>query len=384
MTPTAIDRDQLIRDRRWFHRHPELGFEEHQTAGYLLESLAGLDVQVSPGVAGTGIVVLVEGRKPGKTLLVRSDMDALPIQEENESDFISEHPGKMHACGHDGHMAILLGVIRHFAAHRDSLSGTLKFVFQPAEEGPGGALPMIEAGVLDHPQVDAAIGYHLWSELPVGTIGARVGPIMASSDRFTLTIEGKGGHGALPHRSTDAIIAASHTVVALQTLVSREVSPLDPAVVTVGTLKAGDRHNIIASRAVLTGTARSFSAHVRDSLPKRLERMVQGVNMGLGCSCQLEWVREYPAVVNEARMTQLVREAVGRAGFVFEEMEPVMAAEDMSYFLERVPGCFFFIGCGNPDKGITYPHHHARFDLDEDALLIGVQVVTEAILGYLA
>lgn len=376
---------EIVSNRRDFHMHPELGFEEVRTAGRLVELLRGYGLEVETMV-GTGVVAYLRGAKPGKTLLVRADIDALPVQELSTHDYRSTHPGKMHACGHDAHMAILLGVAKVLASRQHELAGTVKLVFQPAEEGPGGALPMIEAGVLENPKVEAAIGFHVWNNLPVGQIGVRSGPIMANTDQFDLFIEGKGGHGAMPHLSVDAIAVAGQVISALQTIVARNVSPLDSAVVTLGKIRGGDRHNIIAQTVELSGTVRSFSKTVGEMLPRRIEEVVAGITGALGASYRLEYERTYPATVNDPGMTELVRraaaEVVGEEQVI--ECEPSMGGEDMAYFLREVPGCYFFIGTANAERGLDNPHHHPGFDLDERGLPIGAKVVVQAIYDYLA
>lgn len=376
---------EIVAHRREFHMHPELGFEEVRTAGRLVEILKGYGLEVETMV-GTGVVACLRGAKAGKTLLVRADIDALPVQEIAGHDYRSQNAGKMHACGHDAHMAILLAVAKTLSRHPEAFAGTVKLVFQPAEEGPGGALPMIEAGVLESPRVEAALGFHVWNSLPVGQIGVRSGPIMANTDQFDLVIEGKGGHGAMPHLSVDAIAVAGQVITALQTIVSRNVSPLDSAVVTLGKIRGGDRHNIIAQTVELSGTVRSFSQALGDVLPRRIEDVVSGITQAMGATYRLDYKRTYPATVNDPGMTELVRQAatkvVGEDKVV--EAEPSMGGEDMAYFLKEVPGCYFFIGTANHDAGLDNPHHHPSFDLDERGLPIGAKVVIRAILDFLA
>ncbi|MFP5501702.1 MAG: M20 family metallopeptidase [Candidatus Sericytochromatia bacterium] len=376
---------EVVAHRRAFHRYPELGFQEIKTAerlAALLREIPGLEVET--GVAQTGLVALLRGGHPGRTLLVRADMDGLPIQELNESDYASENPGVMHACGHDAHMAMQLGAIKLLAERRSELHGNVKFVFQPAEEGPGGAKPMIEAGVMENPHVDHAIGYHIWNGLPVGTIGVTNGPCMANTDVFEIEVSGKGGHGAMPHLSVDSVVVAAHLVTALQSIVARNVDPLERAVVTVGTVNAGDRHNIIAHRARLTGTARSFTPEIGKLLPERVGAIAEHVCAAFGATCHLDYQNVYPATCNDEAMSDFVRAAaakvVGPERVVVAK--PSLGGEDMSYFLDAVPGCYFFIGSSNPDKGIDVPHHHPEFRIDEDALPIGTAVIAQAVLDY--
>lgn len=385
MTPALAE--ELVALRRDFHRHPELGFCEVRTAervAALLAEIPGLEVQT--GVAETGVVALLRGGKPGKTLLVRADMDGLPIQELRDVPYKSTIPNVMHACGHDAHMAMQLGAIRLLAERRDALAGNVKFVFQPAEEGPGGAKPMIEAGVMQNPTVDAAIGYHIWNWLRVGQIGVTEGPCMAHTDTFEIHIQGKGGHGSAPHLSVDSVVVAAHVVTGLQSIIARNVDPMEQAVVTVGTVKAGDRHNIIAHSATMTGTARSFSPEMAKLIPERVKAISEHMCQAFGAKCHLEYRNTYPATVNDPEMCRRVwasAEKVVGAGQVVTAT-PSMGGEDMSFFLNEVPGCYFFIGSANPEKGIDVPHHHPEFDIDEDALAIGTQVIVQAVLDYLA
>lgn len=385
---TAALEAELVATRRDLHRHPELGFEETRTAGVVAGRLGDLGIEARTGVAGTGVVGVVSSEpspgEPRRTVLLRADMDALPIQEENDHEYRSTVPGRMHACGHDGHTAILLGVARLLV--EDPPPGNVVLVFQPAEEKPGGARPMIEAGVLADPPVDAAIGLHLWSNLPVGTVGTNPGPLMAGASEFRLTIKGRGGHAALPDQAVDAVVVASHVVVALQTLVSRETSPLDSAVVTVGSIHGGTTFNVIAERAVLEGTVRAFEDDRREALRDRIAALAQGVAGAMGAEATLEWTPHYPATVNDPAMAALVaREAAVVVGEenVFTDIR-TMGAEDMSYFLRAVPGCFFFVGAANAARGITAPHHNPRFDIDEAALPIGAEILARAARAFLA
>ncbi|HEY3227271.1 MAG TPA: amidohydrolase [Planctomycetota bacterium] len=365
----------VVAIRRDVHRHPEAGFQEKRTAELIERKLsaAGIDHR---RIAGTGILATIRGDKPGKTILARADIDALPVTELNEVPYRSQVPGMMHACGHDGHVAAALGAAAILAKRRDRLAGTIKFMFQPAEEGPGGALPMIEAGVLDKPKVDAAFAMHMWNDLSVGQIGARSGPVFASADEFTIKIVGKGGHGAAPHQTIDPVVAAAHVTLALQTIVSRKTHPLKSAVVTVGQIHGGVRHNIISDTATLNGTCRALEKPVRAMIQKEIRAIAKGVAGALGAKVEIEWRDGYPPTVNDPKMTELVRaaaaEVVGAKNVVAQDI--TMGAEDMSYVLERVPGCYWLLGSANPKKGLDFPHHSARFDFDESSLPIGVEV----------
>lgn len=377
---------QFVETRRAFHRIPELGFEEHETAALVVEKLRALGLEPRTGVGGTGVVALIAGAHPGRTLMLRADMDGLPIEERTGLPFSSTHAGRMHACGHDAHIAMLLGAAEILLERRNEIRGAVKLVFQPAEEGLAGARAMIEDGVLADPPVDAAIGCHIWNTLPVGRVGVREGPLMANSDRVRITIEGQGGHGAMPHLSSDAIVAAGHVVTALQTVVSRRVSPLDPAVVTIGTISGGYKNNVIADRVEMDGTVRTFDEDLWRAMPGQIETVVAGICAALGVRGMVEYTRGYPIVVNDPEMTALVRGAargaVGEERVVYPEQS--MGGEDMSFFLRAVPGCFFFVGSQNATKGATKPHHHPEFDVDEDALPTGVKVLVASALKYLS
>jgi len=368
----------VVAIRRDVHSHPEAGFKETRTADLIERRLGAIRVE-SKRIAGTGILATIKGAKPGPTMLVRADIDGLPVTELNDVPYRSKVAGMMHACGHDGHVATALGAATVLAGRRDKLAGTIKFMFQPAEEGPGGALPMIEAGILDKPKVDASFAMHMWNDLPVGQIGARPGPVFASADEFTVKITGKGGHGAAPHQTIDPIVVAAHLTLALQTIVSRKTHPLKSAVVTVGQIHGGVRHNIISDTATLNGTCRALEKPVRAMIQKEIRAIAKGVAGAFGAKADVEWRDGYPPTVNDPKMTELVRaaaaEVVGESNVIAQEI--TMGAEDMSYVLERVPGCYWLLGSANAKKGLDYPHHSARFDFDEESLPIGVQVWTK-------
>jgi amidohydrolase len=379
---------EMVEIRRRIHRRPELGMREVETAELVASQLEKAGLEVRRGVGGTGVVGLLQVPSPRRegALLLRADMDALPIQEENPHlDFASEVPGVMHACGHDGHTAILLAAARVAAARREQLPGHVKFVFQPAEEGPGGALPMIRDGVLEDPPVSAAVALHLDSDQPVGSVGVKAGPMMAAADEFCMKVVGKGGHGAYPHQAVDAIVAASHLVVALQTLVSRNTDPNAAAVVSIGTFKAGHNFNIIAEEAELTGTLRTFEPAIRDHLKTRLHDLSQSITSAMGARCEFQFKDGYPPVVNDERMTamlvEVASELLGKDHVTTDLVS--MGGEDMAYFLQEVPGVFFFLGAGNPDKGIVHPHHSPHFDFDEEAMPLGVELLLRMVERYL-
>jgi amidohydrolase len=377
--------EELVATRRDLHAHPELGYQERRTAGIVAGRLREMGIEVREGVAETGVIGLLRGARPGPTVLLRADMDALPIQEASEVPYRSQAPGVMHACGHDGHTAILLGTARVLAAQRERLPGAVKFVFQPAEEGGAGADRMIAEGALADPTVEAAFGLHMWNDGPIGAIGVREGPMMASADAFDLTVQGRGGHAAGPHRTIDPILTAAHMIVALQSLVSRETDPLQSAVVTVGRIQGGDIRNVIPDHVLLQGTVRAFDAALRQAIPQRLERMVRGVTEAFGGAYELAYHFGYPCLVNDAAMAEVVRAAarpvVGDEHVLVAPQ--VMGAEDMSYFLQQVPGCFFRVGSANAERGLTRPHHNPGFDFDEAALPIGVEVLAGAARRFL-
>lgn len=377
--------EQLVADRRHFHRNPELGFREHDTAAYVAERLRTLGIEHQSGVAGTGVVALIKGAHEGRVVLLRADMDALPLTEETGAEYASQRPGAMHACGHDGHTAIMLAVAEVLNQRRDELQGTVKLVFQPAEEGPGGAKPMIEAGVMEHPHVDACFGLHLSNNHPVGEIVVQGGPVQASADEFELTIQGVGGHGASPHQTVDPIAIGASVVTELQRIVSREVDPLESAVVTVGSFHAGTKHNIIARKAELQGTIRALSPQTRELLHKRIREIAVGVAEAHRATCDARINALYPVTVNNEQMAEFAR-AVAQRVVAPEKVvsaRPIMGAEDMSFFLNAAPGCFCFLGSANRERDLCHPHHSPLFDFDEACLPIGVELLSELAISYL-
>ncbi len=357
--------------RRDFHLHPELGFKEVRTAGIVAKELQALGLEVSTGVGKTGVVALIEGSKPGPTILLRADMDALPIVEETGAEYASRNPGVMHACGHDGHTAVLLTVAKMLHAMRDELPGTIKLVFQPAEEGDGGAEGMIADGVLENPKVDVTLGLHVWNEQPVGWLGIAPGPTMAGTEIFKVRVSGKGGHGAIPQLAVDPILAGAQIVSALQSVVARNVAPLKAAVVSVTTFHGGEAFNVIPPHVDLTGTIRTFDLEVRELVLRRFDEIVNGVAEGLGCQAKIEHIRMTPALINDAKTAQV---ALNVARRIFPKSEittsgPItMGGEDFAFMMEKVPGLFIFVGSANAEKGLNYGHHHPKFDFDEAAL----------------
>ena len=384
--------DELVPDliamRRDLHEHPELAFEEVRTSGIVVQRLKSMGLEVQTGIAQTGVVGLLRGgaSKPGaKTIAIRADMDALPIHEMNDIAYRSTIDGKMHACGHDGHTSILLAVADMLNKRREELPGNVKFVFQPAEENIGGAEPMIKGGAMQN--VDGIIGLHLISDYPLGRVGVRAGPVFASADRFILTVKGKGGHAAMPETTVDPIVISAYIVTALQTLISRETSPLNPAVITIGIIKAGTAFNIIPESAEMHGTMRAFDKEHRRKLIRRITEITQGIATSMGGSCVVDVIDGCPPCVNDVKMTEFVRAAaiatVGEQEVDASDDVMTTGSDDMACFLEAVPGCYFIVGAKNEAKGANYPHHHPRFNIDEDALPIGVEVLTRAAMDFL-
>jgi amidohydrolase len=374
--PTEVAAE-VVATRRDLHQHPELGFEEHRTSALVADRLRALGFDVHTGIGKTGVVGVVTGTRPGKTIMLRADMDALPIDEENEVPYRSQAAVHMHACGHDGHVAMLLGAARVVMSRRDEIAGTVCFLFQPAEEGKGGAKAMVEDGVLERFGIERAYGLHLASAHPTGQVGFREGAFYASSDSIEITIEGKGGHGASPHLSVDPIYVAAQFVVAVQQVVSRQVDPIEPAVVTIGAIHGGTTHNVIPSRVQLLGTVRAFDAGVRGKMAERIERVLRGVCESSGATYRFEYLWRYPVTSNDVEQTRYARALAERVagGERVADVPKLMGAEDFSFFAERIPACFFTIGSnGGPNS--AWPHHHARFDIDESALQTGVRMMT--------
>ncbi|HET9341293.1 MAG TPA: amidohydrolase [Candidatus Eremiobacteraceae bacterium] len=377
IAPPAEIIDDVIRWRRLIHRRPEFGFEERETSALVERELraAGIDVK---RVAGTGIVATLTGAAPGKTLALRADMDGLPIHERPGLDFASEVPGAMHACGHDGHTAMLLGAAVSLARERSKLRGAVRFLFQPAEEGPGGAQPMIEAGALSSPDVDAVAMLHVWPTLPVGSIGLRAGAMTASCDDFDIQIGGRGGHAGYPHNAVDTIPVAAEVVGALQTIASREIDPLKAVVIAIGRIDGGYRRNVVADKTTLQGTIRCLDENVRRSVPERIERIVAGICAAHRASHGVELVHGYPSVHNDAPLTQRVMaiaREVPQVASVVELEVPTMGAEDFAYFAQVVPGCMIRLGCASPDDPQPASLHSPEFNLDERALATGVALL---------
>ncbi|HEY7125424.1 MAG TPA: amidohydrolase [Ktedonobacterales bacterium] len=375
----------LIELRRDLHQHPELAMEETRTAGIIAEQLRASGLEVRTGVGNTGVVGVLRGGHPGKTLAIRADIDGLPVQEENDLPFKSKIPGKMHACGHDGHVAIGLTVADILARHSQDLHGNVTFLFQPAEERIGGAQPMIRDGALKNPDVDAVIALHLWSGLPVGQVGVRAGATFASADGFTIKVRGRGGHGAMPHQAVDPVVAAAQVVLGLQSLVSREISPFNPAVVTIGSIHGGTAFNIIPDFVDMQGTYRTFDENDRAFLTRRIPELAQNIASSLRASADVEMSSGCPPCVSQEDMTALVQRAAASAVGAknVRDDQLTTGSDDMAFFLNAVPGCYFVVGTQNSEKGYDAPHHSPRFKIDEDGLPVGVEVMVRATLDFL-
>ena len=382
----ASIRERLVEDRRDFHRNPELAFQEHRTAGVVAERLDSLGWNVRTGVGETGVLGQLEGSGGGPTVLIRVDMDGLPVQEPMDRPYSSQVEGLMHACGHDGHMAVGLAVADLLSQRRNHLKGNVKLAFQPAEEIASGAQKMIDDGAMRNPKVDRTLSFHLWSGLPVGQVTAQPGPIFSSADGIRLTIKGKGGHGGMPHLSVDPILISAHVITALQTILSREIAPTETGVLGFGTIQGGTAFNVVSDTVELAGTIRTLDDSVRDYILRRVEEISSQVAQAMRGACEFTHVVGVPPVVNDEEVSKLVTDVaqtvVGTENVV--TITPLQLGEDVTLFLRQAPGCFFLVGCGNAAKGITAPHHSAEFDIDEDSLPIAAQIMTEATLQYVA
>jgi amidohydrolase len=372
---------ELIRWRRDFHRHPELAFQEHRTSATVRRFLERLSLPVR-ACAGTGLIGVLQGMPGGKTVALRADMDALPLIEEGAKEYLSENAGACHACGHDGHMAILMGVAELLSRRKREFQGKVVFLFQPAEEKlPGGARPMIDEKALDG--VDAVFGLHLWQGLPTGTVACTKGAMMANTDEIKITVIGRGGHGSVPQVAVDPILVASHLVVNLQSIVSRNVDPLRAAVVTIGKIESGSAPNIIPSQASLYGTVRTFDREIQSLIERRLGEIVPATCQTFQATGALKYDHGYPAVVNDDAMRDLALEVAGRTlgETCVKDIDPVMGGEDFAYYLQKVPGAFLFFGMGD---GMGFPHHHPAFDIDEKALPQAALLMSSLALEYLS
>ncbi len=372
--------------RRDFHKHPEIGFKEFRTAGIVAQELNKLEIEVTTGVAETGVVAIIEGGKPGPVVLCRFDMDALPIAEETNADYASVNEGMMHACGHDGHVAIGLSLAKILHKNRDELAGTVKMVFQPAEEGMGGAQRMVDEGVLETPKPDYSIGLHLWNTMPVGQFGITTGPIMAAAETLNIKIFGKGAHGAKPNEGIDPIVAAAQIILGLQTIVSRNVDPKDNTVISVTAIHSGTAFNIIPPELEIMGTIRTYSPETRELVLKRIEEVVTGIASSMQCDSEITITDITPIVNNEEKLTKRIQN-LARDLFSDENVvtdERTMGSEDMSFLMEKNPSCFIFVGSKNIEKGKVFGHHHPKYDFDEEALKNGLALISATVFDLLS
>ncbi|MHA6261500.1 M20 family metallopeptidase [Sporosarcina sp. CAU 1771] len=377
-------KDEVVKWRRYLHERPELSFQEVETSQFVYDTLKEMGNLELSRPTKTSVMARLIGAKPGNVLAIRADMDALPIEEENDVEYASKNSGVMHACGHDGHTAMLLGTAKILSRFKDEIAGEVRFLFQHGEEQlPGGAEEMIDAGVMD--DVDFVIGAHLWSPIEVGKVFTVGGPLMAAADIFTITICGKGGHSALPHTTIDSLAVGMQVVNNLQHIVSRKTDPFESLVVSVTKFTAGTSHSIIPETASIVGSVRSFDKEVREATPKYMEEIVKGVTAAHGASYVLDYQWGYRPVINDEKVTSIIQETIvdvlGEESLISQN--PMMISEDFSAFQQKAPGCFFLIGAGNQEKGITYPHHHPKFELDEDALNIGVEIFVHAAFRFL-
>lgn len=379
-------KDKLISIRRDIHAHPEIGLQEKRTASLIAEILQEYNIEVEKNIGGTGVVGLLRGKYPGKTILLRADMDCLKIKEENDVEYKSEYPNLMHACGHDAHVSWLIGAAIILSDLKNKIHGNVKFLFQPAEEGAGGAEKTINSGVLENPKVDAVVGAHVWPNIDAGKIGIKTGSLMAASDNFKIVIHGKGGHGGQPHKCIDPIAIACEIYMAFQTIISRKVDPTEPAVITIGKFNAGSAHNIIPEKAELEGTIRTLTYEVRDKIPDIMESIIKGISIANGSEYEFEFNPYHAPVINDHHMTSLVGSAVakilGHKNIIMVD-KPTMIGEDFSNFEEKVPGTFFWVGTYNPKKGIVNSLHNAEFNIDEDIIYKAAAIFAECSLLYL-
>ncbi|MDO7905268.1 M20 family metallopeptidase [Paenibacillus sp. JX-17] len=375
----------MVSWRRYLHQHPEVSFHEQETSAFVAGKLEELGLEVRRNVGGHGVLAVLRGGRPGPVVMLRADMDALPIQDEKDCEYRSLKDGAMHACGHDGHTSILLGTASYYSKIRDQVEGEIRFLFQPAEELlPGGAVQVISDGVLEG--VDVIYGIHLWTPIPVGNAASLAGPIMAAADDFYIEITGKGGHGGMPQVTNDSVVAGSALVMQLQSVVSRSVDPLKPAVLTIGTIQGGSAQNVIAETCRLSGTVRTFDEDTREVMKQRVHDMTSHIAASYGTRAEINYIMGYPPVVNDTgEAARFFKEAVDVFGSEHVVESPqLMPAEDFAYYLRQRPGCFMFVGAGNPDKNAIYPHHHPKFDFDEDAMLHAVKLFIAMTDSYIS
>ena len=381
----ALAQDSVIAHRRWLHAHPELSGQEKETAAYIADALRNMGLDPIENVGGYGVVAVIEGHKDGKCVGLRADFDALSIQEETGLPFASENPGVSHACGHDMHTAMLLGAARVLVGMKEEIAGTVKLIFQPSEENAAdsGAKRMIADGVLEKPRVDAIFAQHVSPSFPTGAIAFNPGAMSASSDRFFITVKGKSSHGSEPESGVDAVAIGAQVITALQTIVSRNVSPLDSVVLTIGKVTAGSRYNIIAEECVMEGTCRTLNPKVQEQLPARMEAIVKGISESMGGSYEFRYVKGFIPTMNAPEEFELVRDtAQTLIDNVIILKKTAMGGEDFSFFAREIPGAFYWLGCQKADAPF-YPLHNNRFAPDEDAMKVGMEVMISSALAYL-
>lgn len=382
--------EQIVTWRRCFHEIPELGLDLPKTSALVAQELTAMGIDIQTGLAQSGVVGLIRGNKDGPTFALRADMDALPVTEETGVPFASKHPGRMHACGHDAHMAMLLGAAKLLMEHRLKLRGNVKLIFQPGEESPGGAAPMIAAGVLDNPKVEAILGLHIgaiFKDMPAGTIGLGYGPLMASLDRFYIKVIGRGGHGAMPEIAVDPIVITGVLIGALQQLVSREQKSTHPLVLTIGRVQGGSTYNVIPSFVELEGTVRTTREEERCRISQRMEQIVAGITSALQGSYEFRYDFGYPPLITDKAITTQVKNTARQLfgpDAIVQLTEPTMGSEDMAYYLEQVPGTFVFLSGANLAKGIVPLHHSPQFQIDEDVLYKGTALMAASALDWLS
>lgn len=371
--------------RRDLHQHPEVSFELPRTSKIVADSLRSFGYRVTEGIGRSGVVGLLESQNPGSVLMLRFDMDALPMQEENDVSYASLNPGKMHACGHDAHTAIGITVAKLLAEHKDELFGTLKFVFQPAEEGDGGAEAMIADGVLSNPIPDYVLGIHLWNDKEIGWVGISDGPVMSRSDVFSVSVQGKGGHGAVPQNTIDPILASAHIITALQSIISRNVPPLESGVVSVTRIHGGTAFNIIPEKVIFVGTLRSFTPKVYDLIIQKFTSLIQNIAKAFNCKAEISYNEITLPVINDPNLSEKFRKIVKEMDF-FKEIDSqfrTMGSEDFSFFVDKIPGCYILIGSANQEKGLVFGHHNPKFDIDETCLPQAVALLCQGSLDLL-
>ncbi len=370
----------LVKLRRTIHSNPELGFQEWETSKLVQEELAALNLKVTAGIAKTGVCALID-KGFEKTIALRADMDALPVEEQSDAVYKSCKKGVMHACGHDAHVAMLLGAAKIITLLKDDLKVNVKFIFQPSEESKGGALPMIQEGILENPKVDGIFGLHVNPYIPTGFLGYKEGVLMAAADRISIEIRGHGGHGAAPHQSVDPVVIAAHVILALQNIVSRQMDPVEPVVVSVCSINGGSSHNVIPDKVELVGTVRTIDPNIQKTMPDKIRNIVKGITSSFGADFSFDYQYGYPALHNNKQMVEVVRQAgyevFGRQR-TLSVAAPSMGAEDFACFSSKVPGAYFFLGA-RPQKGEVYPWHNPRFDIDESVLSQGASLITACV-----